>query len=331
MDLDAFVAVHSAQWSRLDDLSRRRRLTAEEADELVALYQRAATHLSTVRTAAPDAAVAARLSATVAWARAAITGGPEPFWRELARFAVVSFPAAVYRARWWAAGAALASTLVAVAVALWVARNPEVLAALGDRDDIRRYVENDFASYYSENDAGSFAARVWTNNAWVAAQCIALGISGVGVVYVLLVNAVGVGQAAGVMASFDRLGFFFSLITPHGLLELTCVFVAAGAGLRLFWAWVAPGPVPRLRALATEGRSMVSVALGLVFVLFVSGIVEAFVTPAPLPTWARVSIGAAVWLAFLGYAGVLGRRAARSGETGDVAADLREDVRPVAG
>lgn len=331
MDLDAFVAVHSAEWARLDELSRRRRLDADEADELVALYQRAATHLSVVRTAAPDAAVAARLSASVAWARAAITGGPEPFWRELARFAVVAFPAAVWRTRWWTLGAAVGSALVALGVALWVARNPEVLAALGDREDIRRYVENDFESYYSENAAGNFAARVWTNNAWVAAQCIALGISGIGVVYVLVVNAANLGVAAGVMASYDRLGFFFSLITPHGLLELTCVFVAAGAGLRVFWAWVAPGPVPRSRAVATEGRSMVSVALGLVVVLFVSGLVEAFVTPSGLPTWARIGIGAVVWLAFLGYAGVLGRRAALTGETGDVAEDLREDVRPVAG
>jgi len=331
VDLDAFVAVHSPQWARLDELSHRRRLSGEEADELVALYQRAATHLSAVRTAAPDATVAARLSSTVAWARSAIAGGQEPLWRELARFATVSFPAAVHRARWWAFWSAVASAVVAVALAVWVVRNPEVQAAVGSEEEIRRLVEVDFEAYYSESSAGGFAAQVWSNNAWVSALCIAFGISGVGVVWVLLQNAANIGVIAGLMAANDRLPLFFGLITPHGLLELTAVFVAAGAGLRLFWAWVAPGPVPRAQSLAHEGRSMVSVALGLVVVLLVSGIVEAFVTPSGLSTWARIAIGAVVWLAFIGYVGVLGRRAALAGETGDVEQGLREDVRPVAG
>jgi uncharacterized membrane protein SpoIIM required for sporulation len=331
VDLDAFVAVHSAEWSRLDELSHRRRLTGPEADELVALYQRAATHLSVVRTAAPDAAAAARLSASVAWARSAIAGGQEPFLREVARFFAVSFPAAVYRARWWVLGSAACFALLAAGVAVWVARTPQVQAAVGSQEEIRRYVEVDFENYYSENAAGSFAAQVWSNNALIAAICVALGISGVGVVWVLFQNAVGLGQAAGLMAANDRLTLFFGLITPHGLLELTAVFVAAGAGLRLFWAWVAPGPVPRVRALATEGRSMVTVALGLVVVLLVSGIVEAFVTPSGLPTWARIVIGVLVWAVFLVYVVVLGRRAVQAGETGDLEADLREDVLPVAG
>ena len=332
MDLDAFVAVHSAEWARLDELSRRRRLSGEEADELVALYQRAATHLSVVRTAAPDAAVAARLSSTVAWARSAIAGGSEPLWRELARYVVVSFPAAVYRIRWWAFGCFAASALVAVVVAVWIARNPDVqTAAMGSREEIRQYVYTDFEQYYSEYANSSFAARVWTNNAWIAVQCFLFGVTGIFNVYLLLGNALNVGAAAGIMAANDRLAFFFSLITPHGLLELTCVFVAAASGFKVFWAWVAPGPRPRARALAEEGRAMLTVARGMGFALFCSGLGEGFVTPSRLPVWAKITIGATLWLAFLVYWGVLGRRAVQAGETGDLDAELRGDVLPVAG
>jgi uncharacterized membrane protein SpoIIM required for sporulation len=151
------------------------------------------------------------------------------------------------------------------------------------------------------------------------------------VVVVLVTNAVNVGAIGGLMAANGRLGEFFGLILPHGLLELTAVFVAAGAGLRLFWAWVDPGPLPRGQALAREGRSMVTVAIGLVVVLLVSGVVEAFVTPSPLPTWARIGIGAVVWGAFVGYVAVFGRRAAAAGETGDVRAELAGDALPVTG
>jgi uncharacterized membrane protein SpoIIM required for sporulation len=165
----------------------------------------------------------------------------------------------------------------------------------------------------------------------VAALSVALGVTGVMVVYVLFQNAVNLGIVAALMAVNGRLDVFFALITPHGLLELTAVFVAAGAGLKLFWAWVDPGPVPRGRSMAVEGRSMVTVAMGLFVVLGVSGVVEAFVTPSPLPTWARIGIGALVWAAFLGYVWLLGRPAAQAGETGDLRAELVEDTAPVAG
>ena len=117
-------------------------------------------------------------------------------------------------------------------------------AAIASDAEIRQLVENDFEAYYSEYAATSFAAQVWTNNAWVAALCIALGVSGVGVLWVLTQNALNVGMVGGLMAANDRLDLFFGLITPHGLLELTAVFVAAGAGLQLFWAWIDPGPRP---------------------------------------------------------------------------------------
>jgi uncharacterized membrane protein SpoIIM required for sporulation len=150
------------------------------------------------------------------------------------------------------------------------------------------------------------------------------------VLFLLASNVVNVGIAAALMLSHDRGALFFGLILPHGLLELTAVFVAAGAGLRLFWAWVDPGPLPRARALAQEGRSMITVAIGLVGVLLVSGVLEAFVTPSGLPTWARIAIGLVAWSAFVGYVGWYGRRAVRAGETGDLDRSLAGDVLPVA-
>ncbi|MFI7586649.1 stage II sporulation protein M [Spongisporangium articulatum] len=331
MDLEAFVAVHQGEWNRLRALSRRRRLTGAEADELVQLYQRAATHLSVVQSSTPDAALVSSLSGLVSRARTQVGGAHEPIWREVARIATVSFPAAVYRSRWWAFGSFLATALIAVPLGAWVASNPRVQASIASQEDIRQLVDNDFESYYSEHAASAFAAQVWTNNAWVAAQCFILGITGVGVAYVIFTNAVNLGLVGGLMAANDRIGLFFGLITPHGLLELTAVFVAAGAGLRLFWSWVDPGPRSRADAIAREGRSMVTVALGLVVVLLVSGVVEAFVTPSPLPTWARIGIGATVWLLFLAYVWWFGRPAAAAGETGDLRSELQGDLRPVVG
>jgi uncharacterized membrane protein SpoIIM required for sporulation len=329
VDLEAFVAAHEAEWARMDTLARRaRRLTGPEADELVSLYRRASTHLSMIRSSAPDPALLGRLSRRVAAARVAITGTRTSGVREAVRFVTVTFPAAVYlNRRWWVA-TAMIWVVVATAMAWWVATNPSVQASIAAPEDIRQLVEEDFANYYSENPAASFAARVWTNNAWVAAGCLVLGVFfGLPVLYILMQNALNIAVSAGLMAAAGRLDVFFGLITPHGLLELTAVFVAAGAGLRLGWTVVDPGPRTRADALAIAGRSAVGIAIGLVGVLLISGVIEAFVTPSGLPTWARIGIGVVAEAAFLAYVWVFGRRAVVSGGVGDV--ELTVDARPV--
>ena len=78
--------------------------------------------------------------------------------------------------------------------------------------------------------------------------------------------------------------------------------------------------------MAEQGRAVVSVAVGLAAVLLVSGLIEALVTPAPLPTFVRVGIGVVAEVAFLSYITYFGRRAVRAGETGDV--DEAPDVVP---
>ncbi|MEU1384419.1 MULTISPECIES: stage II sporulation protein M [unclassified Nonomuraea] len=330
MDIDAFVTAHRPVWDRLDHLVKNRSsLTGAEVDELVDLYQRVSTHLSIVRSSSRDAVLAGRLSALVARARSAVTGAHTPAWRELARFFTVSFPVVAYRARWWWLATALASIAVAWVLGAWVAANPDVQAAIASPDEIAQLVDHDFADYYSEHPAASFASHVWVNNAWVSAQVIIYAILlGIPIPYILYSNAENVGVSAGLMASRGKLDIFFGLITPHGLLELTGVFLAAAVGLRLGWTVIDPGPRRRLEALAEQGRAVMSVALGLVVVLFVSGLIEGFVTPSGLPTAVRVGIGVLAEAAFLAYVIVFGRRALRENETGDV--ERAPDVAPTA-
>lgn len=334
MDVDAFSAVHGEEWARLEWLerrARRRRLSGAEADELVRLYQLTATHLSAVQSAAPDPVLIGRLSGLLARSRHAIAGSHEASWSDVAGFLLRRLPAALFRIRWWTVGVMVTFGTVAVATAWWVGTTPDAQAVLGTPAQLQRYADEAFEAYYSNNPAPSFAAQVWTNNAWIAAQCIGLGITGVFPVWVLLQNAIAVGAAAGVMAAYDSLGVFVGLILPHGLMELTAIFVAGAAGLKIFWAWVAPGPRTRGRAVAQEGRALITVAIGLVGVLAVSGVVEAFVTPSALPGPAKVAIGALVLAAFWAYLLVLGRAAVRAGQTGDLDEDYAGYATAMAG
>jgi len=151
----------------------------------------------------------------------------------------------------------------------------------------------------------------------VAFEAFALGILGcVGTFYVLLLNGANLGVAAGLFAAVGQQAKFWGLILPHGMLELTSVFIAGGAGLRLGWTLIDPGDRRRAEALAEEGRRAVVIVLGLVLSFAVAGSIEGFVTGRPWPTALRVGIGALAEAAFLTYVTVCGRRAAAQGLTG---------------
>ena len=331
MDLDAFSAVREARWQRLKKLGATSRLTGAEADEFTRLYQHTATDLAMLRSSAPDPALVSRLSVLLAGSRASLAGAREPVWREFARFLAWRFPAALFRVRWWTVATMVGFLIVAVSVGFYTASSPEALDAFGPQEARQEYAEQAFASYYSEHPSTSFFGRVWTNNAFVAAFTVAGAFTGVIPLYVQYQNAVAIGQAGAVMHEFGYLGYFFQLIAPHGLLELTAVWVAGGAAFKLVWTMLVPGPRPRMRALAEEGRAMFGVALGLVLVLMVSGVIEGYVTGSALPWAAKISIGVAALAAFWAYVLVIGRRAARVGETGDVDADAREAFAPTSG
>ena len=196
-------------------------------------------------------------------------------WSGVADFFVRRFPAALYRTRvWWLTTMSVSYALSGVMI-WWLLQHPQVEQTLLDPQEIAQLVNSDFESYYSESAASHFAAQVWTNNAWVTAICIAFGVFGAPVIYVLWQNTLNLALVGSIMIRHDRGSLFFGLILPHGLLELTAVFVAAGVGLRLFWSWIAPGERSRGQSLASEGRSAGGVAMGLAVVLLVSGIIEA--------------------------------------------------------
>ncbi|MEO9324466.1 stage II sporulation protein M [Nocardioides sp. C4-1] len=326
MDLDAYVLAHAHEWQRLEQLVGRSGLDGHVSDELVERYQQVATHLSVVRTSSPDSHLIAYLSSLLARARIRMVGARTSTWRSFGRFFTHRFPAALYRLRWWWLACLAANVVLTAVLMTWLLDNPTVEQTLLSPAEVDQLVNSDFESYYSENPAQSFASLVWLNNTRVAALCIALGVLGLPVVWLLFQNVLNLAIVGSIMIRADRGDVFFGLILPHGLLELTAIFVAGGVGLRLFWSWIEPRGLSRAASLAREGRTAVTVALGLGVVLLVSGVIEAFVTPSPLPTWARIAVGALAEVAFLAYVFVLGRRAVREGETGDLSADLLEDT-----
>lgn len=322
MDIDAFIAAHQPEWDRLRELPATRRLSGSQADELVTLYRVTAGHLSRVRTNAPDPQVVAELSTLVAFARSRVTGTQRVGWSALRYYVTVTMPAALFRVRWWSLGTTVACLALAVLTAWWTLHSPAAMSALGTPKALDAYANDAFAAYYTTYGPQDFAGLVWTNNARIAAVCVAGGITGVLPAWMMLGNAMNVGQSAAILIDHGLTWEFFSLILPHGLLELTSVFVAGGAGLKLFWTLLVPGRRPRLQALAEEGRTLITVAVALTVSLGVSGLIEGFVTGAAIPWVLKILLGTLALALFLAYGLVLGARAQERVQGGEIAGDL---------
>lgn len=322
MDIDRYLLQNQPAWARLAELSGRARwhrssLTAAEIDELVALYQRTSAQLSHVRTTYRDPELIARLTRLVAEASAAIYGQRSRPGRALGRFFADTFPAAVWHLRRFVFVATLVTFLPALGMAVWLTHDQGALDRSASPAYRQEYVEDRFEQYYSDQPSVVFFAQVTTNNIRVSFMAFALGLFGVlPGVYVLAQNGLLLGQAAAWMIAAGDGARFFGLILPHGLLELTSIVIAGAAGFALGWAWIVPGDRRRSDALAHEGRRAAAVVLGLMATFLMAGTIEGFLTGSGLSAALRVTAGASIWVAFVGYIVLRGRTAAARGITG---------------
>lgn len=321
MDIDAYSARHRPAWKRLEFLGRKRRLDGAEIDELVGLYQRSSSDLATLTSSATDPDLVLELTRIVQSARGRISGARAGAFKTFGYFFTVTLPLAMYRLGPLFLATLAYSLFIAVFTGFWVYNHPEIMTAQGSELDLQRYAQEAFIAYYSNHPAPDFMAQLWTHNASIAVYMVATFMTGIIPLVVLTQNFAQVGMAGAILAKYGDIKVFFGLITPHGILELSCIVLAAALCLRLFWAIFVPGSLPRTEAFAKTGRELLPVALALILLLGISGIEEAFLTPSPLLPLVKVFVAVVVYALLVAWVVGFGHRAKVLGLTGDLAAD----------
>ena len=321
VDIEALKASRHESWKRLHERSGQRQYTGEEIDELAALYHQGTADLATIRSTNPDPDLIRLLSRDLAAARARLSGKASSSFLAVSRWFRLLLPAALYRLRWWTFGVMVIFCAVAAGHAWWILRDPSLFQFIGSPESLSHYAHHEFVAYYSQDTHAEFGTSVWVNNSFVALKTIAGGLTGFYPVHVLNENASKLGRAAAIVIHYAGAGHFFRFILPHGIPELTAVWLAAAAGLKTLWALIVPGSLTRAQSVAREGRAMITVALGTVILLLLSVMIEGFVTPSELPVWIKISRGVLVTSGVWVYTLWVGRRAANAGYTGDVEED----------
>ena len=188
--------------------------------------------------------------------------------------------------------------------------DPEFSELVGVPPEFRElYIETKTHWWEQLNDANQIgASAILTNNIQVTIYTFAFGaLLGVGTLFYLAFNGANI---ASVVALTHRAGFSGDLITfmvGHGVIELSCIFIAGGAGFLVGSAILFPGDLSRADALKTRGLDAVRLMLGIACLLVVAGIIEGFVSPAPISPVIKFGIGGLTGLALYLYLLLAGR------------------------
>ncbi len=122
------------------------------------------------------------------------------------------------------------------------------------------------------------------NNAGIGLRCFAFGlVFGIGGMLVTFYNAVTLGAVFGHMSTLKQWDNFSEFVTAHGPFELTAIVLSAAAGMRMGFSLINTGGLRRIVALQHAATQATPVACVGVILFAMAAMIEAYVSPAPIP------------------------------------------------
>lgn len=306
-------------WAELDELVKRsggsgRKLAPREIYRLGNLYRSAVADLAVARRTWPDSAGTLRLQALVTRANAVVyskASREDTAWeflsrrvwqriRELDRCLVIS--------------ASLLFGFVLLG-ALWGLAQPSAASGLLP-SGFHASAHGSKGAFYGVSIVGrsGLAVAIFINNIEVAMLAVAGGFTfGLLTAFSLAYNGAVLGILGALEWRAGGIGRFFSLIVPHGLLELSCITLAGAAGLAIARALIDPGNDTRSEALGGLTATVGAVVLAVMAFLVVAGLTEGIVTPWDLSTPAAFAVGVGLAGTFWFLVFARGRQPVRAG------------------
>jgi uncharacterized membrane protein SpoIIM required for sporulation len=313
---DRFRLEREGDWRRLEDIIKRmeggglRRITDDDLMALPTLYRTAASSLSVARETSLDAATLAYLESLVQRAWFQVYGPRQGFARWLRDFLLGGWSRAV-RAIWLDICIAL-FVMVAGTLVGWllVAQNEEWYYRLmpgelsGDRVPGASR-ETLLASLGTEENAvglSTFAAQLFSNNSGVCILAFALGFAfGIPSLMLLIHNTAMLGAILWLFAGQGLGTEFAAWLSVHGTTELFGILLSGAAGLHIGRSMAFPGTRSVLDAAAEAGRRSAVVMVGVVIMMIVAAILEAFPRQLVAGAANRFVIGGAMLTFWLSY------------------------------
>ncbi|NIM49203.1 MAG: hypothetical protein GTN62_04580 [Gemmatimonadales bacterium] len=304
---DRFVAMKQQAWEAFRQRASRvekeglKSLSGRELTGFAAEYREIAADLARARTYGVDPRVLEYLGRIVSAGHNALYGLRGVRRLPLGRLLLRELPAAVYRARRYVLVASLLFFIPGTVGYILVRERPEIVHEIMPNGMIARAEGGEYQRAAGRGYAEApspylpfMASAIITNNVQVAFGAFALGITaGIGTVLVLVFNGLFFGAVLGLFANYHLAGWILTFVAGHGVLELTAIFIAGGAGLLVGRALVAPGDLARRDALVVHGRLAIRLVGAAACLLILAGLIEGFLSASGAPAVLKLVVSVA--------------------------------------
>ncbi|MCL1982521.1 MAG: stage II sporulation protein M [Clostridiales bacterium] len=279
-----FIKRNSTVWEDLENSLKNKANSFKNIEHLTSLYRIASGHLNYARYHYPGSRLCGYLEDLAARAHVAMYAHAKP--RGSSRFFSRVLPLSLRnnaRAICISAAVFLCAALVSYAVSTISPQYLDAFLPEGLKGISPDQLKTEEADLAGQSGSAVLSNYIMVNNIFVAIRAFGFGITcGVGTIYILAMNGFMLGALASLVAGYGKSLFFWSLILPHGIWELTAIFIAGGAGLRIGYSLIRPGAYRRKDALVLAARSVLGLMGMVVVMLAVAALIEGFYTPLPI-------------------------------------------------
>jgi len=294
-------------------------LAPSEIPAFAAQYREVAADLARARTYQVDPRVIEYLERIVSAGHNALYRARGKSGASLASYILRAFPAAVVQSKSYVVVAFLLFALPAAAGYAIIRERPALA------DELISPVMISRAEQAAEQQARGrgyaqatsaerprVAALIMTNNIRVSFGAFVGGLTGgLLTAFLLVANGLMLGLSLGLFKNYGALNYLTTFVAGHGVLELTAIFISAGAGFRLAKALIAPGDRTRRDALVLEGRIAARMIGAVVTLLVIAGTIEGLLSTSDAPAILKYGVSAATTVLLVLYL-ANGRRYLRS-------------------
>lgn len=285
MTVNDFIKNREDDWQRLAELidrsSSRSGIKGAEVRELGALYRTVTSDLAIARRDYPAHRVNGYLNQLLTRAHSHIYREDSGDFRRIWHYIIDTIPQTFRETQLFTLVAFLLFMIPAIIGFHLASTNPDVATPLGLTAIRETLVEHEIWTDIPLEERPYASAFIMSNNIRVAILAFGGGVTfGLFTVYILVMNGLTIGAVLGLATHYGMGGALFDFIFAHGVVELSVIFIAGGAGLQLGWALLRPGLYSRRDALGIAAQRAIALAMMALPFLIVAGLIEGFISPS---------------------------------------------------
>lgn len=297
MKEEEFIKSKSAIWRDLEALSTIvnkkgiKSLHSSEIKRFLYLFRQSSHHLAYARVHYPQSSTTGYLNSLIAKSHNQVYAIRKISPDILVKYFTYEFPKLLMEFKWYIMSSFILFFMGVIISLLLVLINPENAPIFLPQN----LVEGIKAGATSKEQWNHplMSSYIMINNITVSLNAFVLGITlGIGTIYVLFINGVMLGALTALIYLYGSPLNYWSLILPHGVIELAAIFISGGAGLIIAKHMLIPGLYSRKDSIINGAKKAVSLVAGIAVMLVIAGIIEGFFTPRDISEYVKLTFAA---------------------------------------